>query len=86
MKKEVAFDADVVKEFITRLFAIEKEMKVLQEDKKELKEEFKGKIDNKQIANAIKLVKAQIALSQTSPETTEELTEIIKDKIGDIIC
>ena len=83
-KKEIAFDPEVAKEFIQRFFSIQQEIKTLQEDKKELKEEFKTKVDMKLVANVIRLIKAQLKLT-ASPETVEELSDIIKDKINMVV-
>ena len=83
-KKEIAFDADVVTSFIERLFNIEKEIKTLKQDKEELKEEFKDKVDMKLVANVIRLVKLQLKMP-VSEETVSQLEEVIKDKINMVL-
>lgn len=81
-KKEApAFDPEVAKEFISRYFSVEREIKVLREDKKELKSEFKEKLDIKLISNMIRYIKAQLRLN-VSDETKEELETLILDKIN----
>ena len=50
---------EVVKEFITRMTNIENEITLLGEDKKELVEEFKQKLDVKTLNAAMKVMKIQ---------------------------
>jgi hypothetical protein len=83
-KKEIAFDPEVVKEYITRLFTIIQEIRGLQESKKDLNDEFKDKVNMKLVNNVIRLLKAQLKMT-ASPETVEELSDIIKDKINMVI-
>jgi uncharacterized protein (UPF0335 family) len=86
-KEPPAFDPDVTKEFIDRLFTIEREVKVLQEDKKQLKEEFKDKINQKLIAKIVRLVKLKVSLEEegASPDTLSEVEELVLDKISMIV-
>ena len=83
-KEPIAYDPDVVAEFIKRFFEIQREINVLKEDVKQLKEEFKDKINQKLIAKVIRLVKAKLAVSaeEVSPDTVDELESIISDKVG----
>lgn len=83
-KKEIPYDEEVVKEYITRLFNIEKELRVLRLDKKDLRDEFKGKIDFKLLSGVVRLVKAKLKLS-ASEETIQEISDIVKDKIGSLV-
>lgn len=87
-KGPIAYDADAVKSFITRLFEVEREILVLREDKKQLKEEFKDKIDFKLIGRIIQLVKAQVKLaleSNTSEQTIEEIGDMVKDNLNKVM-
>lgn len=86
-KDPIAYDEKAVKEFILRYFEIEREKKVLQQDSKDLKEEFKKKIDATLIANVIKSVKAQIKLElmEVSSDTISEIEEFVKEKIAMVL-
>lgn len=86
-KEPVAYDPEAVKEFVERYFSVEREIKVLQEDKKQLKEEFKDKINHKLLAKVIRLVKAKVALEQenSSPDTVEEIEDLVKDKVNMVV-
>lgn len=82
--KQVSYDRVATEEFVKRFFAVEQEIKTLRLDKKELVEEFKSKTDLKLTMNVLRLVKAQLKMT-ASPETVEELSNIIKEKIGMIL-
>ena len=86
-KEPIAYDPDAVKEFVSRYFEIEREVKVLQGDKKELKEEFKDKINQKLISKIIRLVKVKVALEEenASPETVSEVEDVVLDKISMVV-
>lgn len=84
---EVPYDAEVIKEFVKRFFAIQHEIGVLREDTKELKEEFKDKINQKLLNKIIRLVKIKVALEDenASPETIEEIEALVLDKVNQVI-
>ena len=84
IKKEVAYDAVAVQEYIKRRFEIERELSVLREDKKELNKEFKEKIDGPLISKIIRLVKLKVQMEElaASPDTIEEVSEMIKEKVN----
>ena len=84
-KKEIAFDETLVKDYVERLFRIENEISTLNEDKKELNEEFKSKVDLKLVGSAIKLIKLELKLNKTSETTLEEVKNIVLDKINIIM-
>ena len=83
-KKEVAYDAIAVQEYIKRRFEIERELSILREDKKELNKEFKEKIDGPLISKIIRLVKLKVQMEElaASPDTIEEVSEMIKEKVN----
>lgn len=83
-KKEIPYDEETVKEFVRRFFTLEQEIRTLRLDKKDLKDEFKDKVDLKLVASVIRLVKAQIKLT-ASPETVQDLEALIRDKIGMLV-
>jgi len=83
----IAYDPEAVDEFIKRLFTIENEINTLREDKKELKDEFKSKVNAKLIGQIVRLVKLQIDLNSAmaSPETIDEIAEKVRDKVGMVL-
>lgn len=83
-KKDIPYDEEVVKEYIERLFTIEQEVRTLRLDKKELKEEFKSKVDMKLVSSVIRLVKSQFKLT-ASEETVQDLVNLVKEKINMVI-
>lgn len=57
-RPEAAVDLQMVREFLERYFTIENEIKVLQQDKSALRDEFKGRgLDMKTMAAAIAIAK-----------------------------
>ena len=83
-KPPIAYDAEAVEQFVKRLFMLEQEITSLRESKKELKEEYKSKVNPKLVGQIIRLVKLQVDLSgqMASPETIQEIADMVKDKIG----
>ncbi len=82
--KEIAFDADEVTKYLTRYFNIEGELATLREDKKELKAEFRGRVDIKLVTHLIAVIKREAKLT-ASEDTKEDIRNLIKDKIGSLI-
>ncbi len=78
--EEKSFDLEATKQYIERLFSIEREIMVLREDKKELAEEFKGKVDKKLVAGVIRFLKAEAKLKASS-ETIDEVSELVRSKL-----
>lgn len=83
-KEAVAYDAEAVKEYVQKWFTLEQEIKGLREEKGNLKEEYKGKVDLKLVSDVVRLVKIQLKMT-TSEETFDELSEIIRDKINMVL-
>lgn len=86
-KKDIPFDPEAVKEYVEKHFAIEREIKVLREDKGQLKENYKDKVDMKIVDSIVQLVKKELKLKEfnCSDETKNEIAEIIKDKINMVV-
>lgn len=86
-KEPVAYDPDATKEFISRLFEIQREIKVLKEDINELKDEYKKKIDQKLVSGIIRLVKVKVSLENqgASDQTVSEVEEMVKEKINLVV-
>jgi uncharacterized protein (UPF0335 family) len=83
-KKEVSYDTTDMKIFVERFFTLEQEKKGIQDAKKDLRAEYKEKVDMKLVSTVIKMVKAELELT-ASAETVEEVTNLIKDKINMIL-
>lgn len=67
----------VVKEFINRCQNIDNEIETLKEDRKELIEEFKEKLDMKTLQAAMKVVKIEQGVAHR--DTYDLFTEALKD-------
>jgi uncharacterized protein (UPF0335 family) len=78
---DAAFDMQLVREFLERYFTIENEIKVLQQDKSALRDEFKGRgLDMKTITAAIAIAKKR-QLVPVSKETLDELISEVENKL-----
>ena len=78
---EPAFSMTLVREFLERHFNIESEIKLLQQDKAELRDEFKSRgLDMKTINAAIAIAKKR-QLVTVSKETLNELVEEVESRL-----
>ena len=78
---DVAFNMQLVREFLERHFTIENEIKMLQQDKSELRHEFKGRgLDMKTMTAAIAIAKKR-QLVPVSKETLDELIIEVENKL-----
>lgn len=68
-----------VEEFITRLFRIEQEQKLLNEDKKDLVAEFKDKLDVKTVQAAIRIAKIKAKLDSSEEELENAISVVNKN-------
>jgi phage protein D len=86
-QKETGFDPAVAKEFLERYFTTAQEAKALQRDLKDLREEYKNKLNMKLITRIVKLVKAKLDVdkSQASIDTIQVLEDLVRDQIGKIV-
>ena len=74
-------DLQVVREFLERYFTIENEIKVLQQDKSALRDEFKGRgLDMKTMTAAIVIAKKR-QLVPVSRETLDTLISEVEEKL-----
>ena len=71
---------DRLKKFIEKLKNIEGEIKLLNEDKKDLFEEFKSDFDPKVLREAVRSVKARIRLGD-SVSQLDQIIETLEDTI-----
>jgi uncharacterized protein (UPF0335 family) len=76
-----AVDLQVVREFLQRYFTIENDIKVLQQDKSALRDEFKGRgLDIKTMTAAIAIAKKRQLVS-VSRETLDALISEVEEKL-----
>jgi hypothetical protein len=83
-QEEGGHDLEKVKEYVERLFNLEQEMIELRDQRKDLKEEYKKKVDLKLVGAIVRLVKAKLSI-ESSSETAEEIEEVVTDKINKIM-
>ena len=60
---------DIIKELVEKLNTVDNEIKLLQEDRKELLEEYKEKLDLKAFKAALRIVNARENVDQNELET-----------------
>jgi len=72
---------DRLKKFIEKLKYIEGEIKLLNEDKKDLFEEFKSDFDPKVLREAVRSVKARIKLGDSVVQL-DQIIETLEDTIA----
>ena len=60
---------DIIKELVEKLNTVDNEIKLLQEDRKELLEDYKEKLDLNAFRAAIRIVKARENVDQNELET-----------------
>ena len=79
--RDAAVDLQVVRAFLERYFTIENEIKVLQQDKSALRDEFKGRgLDMKTMAAAIAIAKKRQVVP-VSRETLDVLISEVEEKL-----
>jgi|APGre2960657373_1045057.scaffolds.fasta_scaffold90470_2 hypothetical protein len=66
---------EVVKELVEKLRNVDNEIKLLQEDRKELLEEYKEKLDLKAFKAALRIVKARENVDQNELENILDVIE-----------
>ena len=78
---DTAFNLQLVREFLEKYFTIENEIKLLQQDKSELRNEFKGRgLDIKTMTAAIAIAKKRQVVP-VSKETLDELITEVENKL-----
>ncbi len=78
---DAAFNIQLVREFLERHFTIESEIKLLQQDKSELRNEFKERgLDMKTMAAAIAIAKKR-QLVPVSKETLDDLIIEVENRL-----
>jgi uncharacterized protein (UPF0335 family) len=74
-------ESDIVTELVERLTQVENEMKLLQEDRKVLYEEYKEKLDLKAFKAAVRIAKIKSKLGETSEVELENMLDTVEDKL-----
>lgn len=72
---------DAAKELFDRYKTIENEIRILQEDKKNLLEEFKDRVDPKAFKAALAAAKAKAKLKPHEANNFDMLMELLADEI-----
>lgn len=71
---------EVAKEFITRMKTIENEIDLLKDDRKELVEEFKEKLDVRTFQAALRVLKIERGVQHK--HTFDTFLEVLKDELS----
>ena len=74
-------DKEIIHELVEKIFDMEHEIKTLQENRKEVLDEYKDKIDLKVFNAALKIARIKAKLAQTSDESLDEILDAVEDKI-----
>jgi len=74
-------ESEIVTELVERLTRVENEMKLLQEDRKVLYEEYKEKLDLKAFKAAVRIAKIKSKLGETSEVEMENMLDAVEDKL-----
>ena len=74
-------DKEIIHELVEKILDMEHEIKTLQENRKEVLDEYKDKIDLKVFNAALKIARIKAKLAQTSNESLDEILDAVEDKI-----
>jgi uncharacterized protein (UPF0335 family) len=74
-------DKETIHELVEKILDMEHEIKTLQENRKEVLDEYKDKIDLKVFNAALKIARIKAKLAQTSDESLDEILDAVEDKI-----
>jgi uncharacterized protein (UPF0335 family) len=69
---------DIIFELVDRLLVVENELKTIQEDKKNLLDEYRNKIDIKAFKAAIQIAKIRSRLGDSEVALDEVLDSVVK--------
>jgi uncharacterized protein (UPF0335 family) len=72
---------EIIHELVEKVIDLEHEIKTLQENRKEILDEYKDKVDLKLFNAALKIARIKSKLAQTSDESLEEILNAVEDKI-----
>jgi uncharacterized protein (UPF0335 family) len=74
---------EVINELVGKLTQIENEMKLLQEDRKILFDEYKEQLDLKAFKAAVRIAKIKSKLGETSGVELDNMLDTVEDKLTD---
>jgi len=74
-------DKEIIHELVEKVLDMEHEIKTLQENRKEILDEYKDKIDLKVFNAALKIARIKAKLAQTSDESLDAVLDAVEDKI-----
>lgn len=72
---------EIIHELVEKVIDLEHEIKTLQENRKEILDEYKDKVDLKVFNAALKIARIKSKLAQTSDESLDEVLNAVEDKI-----
>ena len=75
-------ESELVGELVQRLMRVEHEIELLREDRKNLLDEYKDKLDIKVFQAALRIAKIKARLSSTSEDTLDAVLEVVEDKFA----
>jgi uncharacterized protein (UPF0335 family) len=75
-------DNELVGELVQRLMRVEHEIGLLREDRKNLLDEYKDKMDIKVFQAALRIAKIKAKLSSTSEDTLDSVLEVVENKFS----
>lgn len=74
-------DKEVVHELVEKVLEMEHEIKLLQESRKELLDEYKDRVDLKVFNAALRIARIKAKLAATSDESLDDVLDAVEDKI-----
>lgn len=74
-------DKEVVHELVEKVLEMEHEIKILQESRKELLDEYKDRVDLKVFNAALRIARIKAKLAATSDESLDDVLDAVEDKI-----
>ena len=74
-------ESEIVSELVERLTRIENELKLLQDDRKVLFDEYKEKLDLKAFKAAVRIAKIKSKLGETSEVELENMLDTVENKL-----
>lgn len=77
----IASNKEIIHELVEKVLDMEHEIKTLQENRKDILDEYKDKVDLKVFNAALKIARIKAKLAQTSEESLDEVLDAVEDKI-----
>lgn len=77
----IASNKEIIHELVEKVLDMEHEIKTLQENRKDILDEYKDRVDLKVFNAALKIARIKAKLAQTSEESLDEVLDAVEDKI-----